>query len=48
MMDHRRADRGVRDALGGGRTIPYGEKTVNFTPPFQRAKYGDLFREHVG
>lgn len=36
------------DALGGGRTIPYGEKTVNFTPPFQRLKYGDLFREHVG
>ncbi len=36
------------DALGGGRTIPFGEKTVNFNPPFQRAKYGDLFREHVG
>src|SRR5262245_46957387 len=36
------------DALGGGRTIPYGDKTVNFTPPWQRAKYGDLFREHVG
>jgi lysyl-tRNA synthetase class 2 len=36
------------DALGGGRTIPFGDKTVNFEPPFQRAKYGDLFREHVG
>ncbi|HSQ56080.1 MAG TPA: amino acid--tRNA ligase-related protein, partial [Gemmata sp.] len=36
------------DALGGGRTIPYGDKTVNFTPPFQRASYGDLFKEHVG
>src|SRR5262249_52070948 len=36
------------DALGGGRAIAYGEKTVNFTPPWQRAKYGDLFREHVG
>ena len=36
------------DALGGGRTIPFGEKTVNFTPPFQRAKYADLFHEHVG
>ncbi len=36
------------DALGGDRTIPFGEKTVTFTPPFQRAKYAELFREHVG
>jgi lysyl-tRNA synthetase class 2 len=36
------------DALGGGRTLPYGDKTVNFEPPFQRAKYGDLFRQYVG
>ena len=30
------------------RTIPWGEKTVAFTPPFQRAKYADLFRAAVG
>jgi lysyl-tRNA synthetase class 2 len=36
------------DALGGGRTLPCGDKMVNFEPPFQRAKYGDLFRQHVG
>jgi lysyl-tRNA synthetase, class II len=36
------------DALGTGRTIPWGEKTVNFAPPFQRASYGELFRQHVG
>ena len=36
------------DALGGGRVRPYGDKTVDFTPPWQRAKYGELFREHVG
>ncbi|MBN9118282.1 MAG: lysine--tRNA ligase [Planctomycetes bacterium] len=36
------------DALGGGRTIPYGDKEVNFTPPFQRAKYADLFKQYVG
>jgi lysyl-tRNA synthetase, class II len=36
------------DALGGGRTIPWGEKSVTFTAPFQRAKYSDLFRTHVG
>ncbi len=30
------------------RTIPWAEKSVDFTPPFQRAKYGELFLEHVG
>ncbi len=28
--------------------LPWGEKEIDFTPPFQRAKYGDLFREHAG
>lgn len=32
----------------GQRHIPWGEVPVNFNPPFQRAKYGDLFQEHVG
>ncbi len=36
------------DAIGGGRVRPWADKTVDFNPPFQRAKYGDLFREHVG
>jgi lysyl-tRNA synthetase class 2 len=36
------------DCLGGGRMLPYGETTVNFEPPFQRLRYADLFREHVG
>ncbi|MGL4553720.1 MAG: lysine--tRNA ligase [Gemmataceae bacterium] len=35
-------------ALGGTTTLPYGDHTIDFTPPFQRAKYADLFREHVG
>ncbi len=30
------------------RTIPWGEKSVAFAPPFQRAKYADLFRAAVG
>jgi lysyl-tRNA synthetase, class II len=34
--------------LHGERRLLYGDKLINFTPPFQRAKYGDLFREHVG
>ncbi|MEO2090030.1 MAG: lysine--tRNA ligase [Gemmataceae bacterium] len=32
----------------GHRHIPWGEQAVNFTPPFQRARYGDLFQQHVG
>ncbi len=36
------------DALGGGRVRPWADKTIDFNPPFQRAKYEDLFREHVG
>jgi lysyl-tRNA synthetase class 2 len=27
---------------------PYGEATVDYTPPWKRASYGELFREHVG
>jgi lysyl-tRNA synthetase class 2 len=36
------------DALGGGRQLRYGQHTIDFTPPWQRARYTDLFREHVG
>jgi lysyl-tRNA synthetase class 2 len=36
------------DALGGGRQRPYGDQTVDFTPPWPRRLYADLFREHVG
>src|SRR5439155_23488165 len=36
------------DALGGGRRLPYGGHTVDFTPPWKRVRYADLFREHVG
>ena len=34
------------DALGG-RTLPYGEGTVNFEPPFQRVCYADVFLKYV-
>ncbi len=30
------------------RVIAFGEKTVDLTPPFQRASYGELFKQHVG
>ncbi len=29
-------------------TIPHAGKTVDFTPPFERRTYADLFREHAG
>ncbi len=28
--------------------LPYGERTINFTPPWKRASYGELFATHVG
>jgi lysyl-tRNA synthetase class 2 len=36
------------EALGQGVRLPYGEAVVDYTPPWQRARYADLFREHVG
>jgi lysyl-tRNA synthetase class 2 len=35
-------------ALGGDMVLPYGDKEVDYSPPWKRARYGDLFREHVG
>jgi lysyl-tRNA synthetase class 2 len=34
--------------LGGGSQLPYGKQTVDYTQPWKRARYADLFREHVG
>ena len=34
--------------LHGERRLVYGDKVIDFAAPFQRAKYADLFREHVG
>ncbi len=36
------------DALNGSRQIVYGEHAIDFSPPWQRARYPDLFQEHVG
>jgi lysyl-tRNA synthetase class 2 len=36
------------ETLGGGMVLPYGDKTIDFTPPWQRLKYADLFALHVG
>jgi lysyl-tRNA synthetase class 2 len=34
--------------LGDTLQLPYGDKTIDYTPPWQRARYGVLFGEHVG
>jgi lysyl-tRNA synthetase class 2 len=35
-------------ALGGGLVLPYGDKSVDYTPPWQRLTYAELFEKHVG
>jgi lysyl-tRNA synthetase class 2 len=35
-------------SLGQGMVLPYGEARVDYAPPWKRASYADLFREHVG
>lgn len=36
------------DRLGGGMVRAFGDKEIDFTPPWPRRKYADLFRENVG
>jgi lysyl-tRNA synthetase, class II len=36
------------DAVGGGLVRPWGETSVDFTPPWPRRTYSELFLEHVG
>jgi lysyl-tRNA synthetase class 2 len=35
-------------SLGNGMMLPYGERTIDFSPPWQRQQYAALFLEHVG
>ena len=35
-------------ALGGGLQLPYGEHTIDFTPPWPRKSYAELFEQYVG
>ncbi len=35
-------------ATGQPLQLPWGDVTIDFTPPFQRATYADLVREHTG
>ena len=35
-------------ATGQGTQLPWGEKTIDLTPPFARKTYDELFAEHTG
>ena len=39
---------GAIDALGGGYRRPWGETTIDFTPPWERKTYASLLAEHAG
>jgi len=39
---------GAIKALDGNMQRPWGGKTVDYSPPWQRRKYADLFREYAG
>jgi lysyl-tRNA synthetase class 2 len=39
---------GAIDAIGGGYQRPWGDKTIDFTPPFARKTYDQLFQEQTG
>ncbi|MCA9177910.1 MAG: lysine--tRNA ligase [Planctomycetales bacterium] len=36
------------EAIGGNYVLPWGESTIDFTPPFARRTYHDLLAEHTG
>ncbi len=39
---------GAIDALDGNYQRPWGDLTIDYTPPWPRKTYAELFREHVG
>ena len=41
------ADKNV-GGTSSGMKLPYGEHEIDYTPPWSRMSYADLFREHVG
>ena len=36
------------EAVGGGYVLPWGDLEIDFTPPFQRKTYNELFAEYAG
>lgn len=49
MMDiSERLISGAAEAVCGSMKLPYGEKELDFTPPWSRRKFSDLLAEHAG
>jgi lysyl-tRNA synthetase class 2 len=38
----------VQEVGDGTMKLPFGEHVIDYTPPWQRASYGELFRQYVG
>jgi lysyl-tRNA synthetase class 2 len=36
------------DSLSGERKLPFGDTTVDYTPPWPRKSYPELFEQHIG
>ncbi len=36
------------DALGSSRTLTYGERQIDFAPPWPRVRYSDIFKQTTG
>lgn len=36
------------DLMGQGRQLKLGETVIDFTPPWKRVSYGELFRQYIG
>ena len=41
-------ERAASSPTAASYVLPWGEKTIDFTPPFQRKTYNELFAEHAG
>jgi lysyl-tRNA synthetase, class II len=39
---------GAIEAIGGGYLRPWGESMIDFTPPWPRRTYAELFQQHIG
>jgi lysyl-tRNA synthetase class 2 len=46
-IDSLKAEDRLHDA-GGALKLQFGERIINYTPPFQRVSYRELFAKHVG
>jgi lysyl-tRNA synthetase class 2 len=48
LAETRNAKPETRNNAEGALHLPFGERIIDYTPPFDRVSYAALFREHVG